>query len=276
MVSSVSPETEHTPAKAMTVSRESPAAPVSDSSLLWRVPEGTASVPVGGGGARLLCPWATRPGRASRRRTEPHISDQAPPVWRVPEGPEGTGGLRHRPLRAAGSRVVISRAAGPDGARNTSGAASNKLDREFRLHRRRGGRRGLAAVPVGGGGAWPGFEPTRRVTHQRPGAAGVEGAGGSGGHRRTGGRRQGLAAVPVGGGGAWPGFEPTRRAKLAARTASGRAAAHRHTQRQGPTKHHNGAPGTPAAPINTTTGTARTRPGIQKPTSGSDVGLWWS
>ena len=46
---------------------------------------------------------------------------------------------------------------------------------------------------------------------------------------------EGPAAVPVGGGGAWPGFEPTRRAKLAARTASGRAAAHRHTQRPGPT-----------------------------------------
>ena len=40
--------------------------------------------------------------------------------------------------------------------------------------------------------------------------------------------------------GAWPGFEPTRRAKLAARTASGRAAAHRHTQRPG-----SPAPGTP-------------------------------
>ena len=54
---------------------------------------------------------------------------------------------------------------------------------------------------------------------------------------------EGPAAVPVGGGGAWPGFEPTRRAKLAARTASGRAAAHRHTQRPGPP-----APGTPAEP----------------------------
>ena len=43
-----------------------------------------------------------------------------------------------------------------------------------------------------------------------------------------------LAAVPVGGGRAWPGFEATRRAKLAARTASGRAAAHRHTQRLSP------------------------------------------
>ena len=47
---------------------------------------------------------------------------------------------------------------------------------------------------------------------------------------------RGLAAVPVGGGRAWPGFETTRRAQLAARTASGRAAAHRHTQRPGPTK----------------------------------------
>ena len=41
--------------------------------------------------------------------------------------------------------------------------------------------------------------------------------------------QEGLAAVPVGGGGAWPGFETTRRAKLAARTARGRAAAHGHT-----------------------------------------------
>ena len=50
---------------------------------------------------------------------------QSSPVWRAPEGPEGTGGLRDRPLRAAGSRVAISRAAGPDGARNTGGAAIN-------------------------------------------------------------------------------------------------------------------------------------------------------
>ena len=59
------------------------------------------------------------------------------------------------------------------------------------------GRQGLAAVRVGGGGAWPG-------NTQAP--------------RPIGGRREAC--------GAWPGFEPTRRAKLAARTASGRAAAH--------------------------------------------------
>ena len=43
-----------------------------------------------------------------------------------------------------------------------------------------------------------------------------------------------LAAVPVGGGRAWPGFEATRRAKLAARTASGRAAAHGCPKQPGP------------------------------------------
>ena len=47
-------------------------------------------------------------------------------------------------------------------------------------------------MPAGYGGAWPGFKTTRRATHQRPGAAGVEGAGGSGGPGRgAGGWRQG-------------------------------------------------------------------------------------
>ena len=57
-----------------------------------RAPEGT-------GGLRR--PWAVaRPGRASKRRTKSTINDPAPLVWRAPEGPEGTGGLRDRPLRA--------------------------------------------------------------------------------------------------------------------------------------------------------------------------------
>ena len=110
----------------------------------WKAPEGPedlAAVPVGGGGAwpdrettrqarsqytrphwcggprRVRrtwprCPWAVAgPGQASRRRTEPENSDQAPLVWRAPEGPEG-----------------------------------------------------LAAAPVGGGGAWPGFE----IDHSEP------------------------------------------------------------------------------------------------------------
>ena len=58
---------------------------------------------------------------------------------------------------------------------------------------------------------------------------------------------EGLAAVPVGGGVAWPGFEPTRRAKLAARTASGRAAAHGHTKQPGPQDSTRGARNTSGA-----------------------------
>ena len=151
--------------------------------------------PTGSGGARLRCPRTmAEPGRASIRRTQPHstagvegaggscrgaggrwrglakqqtnapsnISDLAPLVWRAPEGPEGTGGLRDRPLRAAGSRVAISRAAGPDGARNTSGAASNKLNHKFRLHRRRGRRAG-GPPPTGTHSG----RARRRPEHQR-------------------------------------------------------------------------------------------------------------
>ena len=56
---------------------------------------------------------------------------------------------------------------------------------------------GLAAVPVGGGGAWPGFETTRRATDQRQ-APPVW---------RALKRLVGLAAVPEGGGRARAGLE---------------------------------------------------------------------
>ena len=71
-----------------------------------------------------------------RGEAPPHTATQATPVWRAPEGPEGTGGLRDRPLRAEGSRVAISRAAGPEGARNISGATSNKTARPGRRRAR--------------------------------------------------------------------------------------------------------------------------------------------
>ena len=59
----------------------------------------------------------------------------------------------------------------------------------------------------------------------------------------------GLAAVPVDGGRARAGLEIDHSEPQARVWRSrGRAAAHRHTQRPGPTKQHNGAPGTPAAP----------------------------
>ena len=47
--------------------------------------QGLAAVPVGGGGA-------------SAGHTPTH---QVPPVWRAPEGPEGTGGLRGAALSGA-------------------------------------------------------------------------------------------------------------------------------------------------------------------------------
>ena len=48
--------------------------------------------------AKLMGSGGAWPDNESTRRA--HISDPAPPVWRAPEGPEGTGGLRDRPLRA--------------------------------------------------------------------------------------------------------------------------------------------------------------------------------
>ena len=153
----------------------------------WTILEGNAL-----GRAWLRCPWAAAgPGWASRRRiTAQHRRRRrCGGRRRVRRARAGFEIDHSEPL---GSRVAISRAAGTDGARNTSGATSNKLNHAFQPHHWCGGRRrvrraqeGLAAVPVGGGGAWPDNEPTRRATHQRPGAAGVEGAGGSGGHGRA-------------------------------------------------------------------------------------------
>ena len=135
------------------------------------------------------CPRAmAEPGRASRRRTQPHTATQR----------RRCGGHRRDRRARAGfeidhsersSRVAISRAAGPDGARNTSGAASNKLNRKLRLHRRCEGRKR----------AWP----------RCPWAA----AGPGRASRST---------------------TPSRQARVW--RSRGRAAAHRHTQRPGPTK----------------------------------------
>ena len=63
--------------------------------------------------------------------------------------------------------------------------------------------------------------------------------------------------MPVGGGRAWPGFETTRRAKLAARTASGRAAARRHARQPGPTVRRVGAWNASGAASNTAGAAAR-------------------
>ena len=75
---------------------------------------------------------------------------------------------------------------------------------------------------------------------------------------------EGQAAVPVGGGGAWPGFETTRRAKLAARTARGRAAAHGHTKQPGLARHTTRAAG-PDGAQNTSGATKQPGPNTRKP-----------
>ena len=61
-----------------------------------RAQEGLAAVPVGGGGA-----WPD-----NEPTHEPHISDQAPLVWRAPEGARGPGcGARGRWRGLAGQRA---------------------------------------------------------------------------------------------------------------------------------------------------------------------------
>ena len=81
---------------------------------VWRAPEGYR--------ARLRCPWAVAgPGRTTSRRA----------TQQQPQRPHWYEGRRRARRARAGfeidhsersSRVAISRAAGPDGARNTSGA----------------------------------------------------------------------------------------------------------------------------------------------------------
>ena len=87
----------------------------------------------------------------------------------------------------------------------------------------------LAAVPVGGGGAWPGFEATQAPTVWREPES-----------------PENLAAVPAGGGGAWPGFETTRRAEGSRRGR--RAGGPPPTGTRAARPKQTAAPGTPAAP----------------------------
>ena len=142
--------------------------------------------------------WAAAgPGRASRRRAKRTISNQAPSVWRPPRGLQGlaavpVGGGRtragsettHRATRQRPCTTGLEGAGGPGRAsrRRAKRTISNQAPPVWRPPR---GLRGLAAVPVGGGRAWPGFETTHRATHQRPCTTGLEGAGGSGGPGRA-------------------------------------------------------------------------------------------
>ena len=115
-------------------------------------------MPVGGGGAWLRCPWAVAgPGRDSRRRAEPKARSAdgsragrrprrspAPRVWRAPEGPEGTGGLRGaapnevRLPSLAGGRA-LRRPEHQRGASNNQGKQKPQIPKDLRFHRARGG-----------------------------------------------------------------------------------------------------------------------------------------
>ena len=160
--------------------------------------ESTARPAGPGCGTRgLRCPWAaTGPGRAShsdtsaagaegagghgghgrasRRRAQPRTATQAPPVWRVPTGPEGCGARLRGPWAAAGP--------GRASRRRTQPHTATQAPPVWRVPE---GTEGQAAGPVGGSGAWPGFKTTRPATHSDTSAAGVEGAGGSGGPGRA-------------------------------------------------------------------------------------------
>ena len=159
--------------------------------------------------ARLRHPWAAAgPGRTTSRRTQPHASDTAPPMWRAPEGPQGQaaapvggggawpdnepthpatrkrhsiadvegaggrkrawlrrpwaaagpgrgaggwrqgqGGPRDRPLRAAGSRVAISRAGRRQPAHTAAGPHKATQEPLNGIAKGAGISRPLARVP---------------------------------------------------------------------------------------------------------------------------------
>ena len=119
------------------------------------------------------CGAKARSGRVSRHSTEPPISDKrrrcegrrrgldgrgddAPrhtparkssPVWRAPEGPEGTGGLRDRPLRAklACGDLAGGRARRRPEHQRCHTATTRGMDGE-RAGRPRGGRRSVGGT----------------------------------------------------------------------------------------------------------------------------------
>ena len=127
-------------------------------------PESTRAQPRPIGGHRVACGgwprcrWAAAgPGRASRRRAEPDNSDPAPLVWRAPEGPEGTGGLRG----AAPNAVRTPSLAGGRGLRRTEHPWGHK-QQHTGTNGERAGRR-----PRAHKAAWPHSRIRRHPEHQR-------------------------------------------------------------------------------------------------------------
>ena len=124
--------THFAPAKAMTVSVEARPSPakamtVSDNRPSWPTGPGCGAHSGGGAGCGARGRRRGRPGfdpthQATRQRTRSHWCGGRRRVRRARAGFE----IDHS--EPSGSRVAISRAAGPDGARNTSGATSNTIN----------------------------------------------------------------------------------------------------------------------------------------------------
>ena len=190
-------------------------------------------MPVGGGGAWPDDQWAA------------DVTNVSTPGPTGVEGAGGTGGpdcsARGRRRGLAGQRA--------DAPSHTSVHPAPLVWRA---------PEGPAAVPVGAGGTCRGAGGRRRGLARlradvqahvsTPSPTGVEGAGGSGGHGRasrstTPSRR--LACGDLAGGRARrrPEHQRSHKQQHTARTARGRAAAHRHTQWPGPP-----TPGTPVGP----------------------------
>ena len=112
-----------------------------------------------------------------------------------------------------------------------------------------GGPENPAAAAAGGGGARPGFNPTHRATHQRPGTTGVEGAGGSGGPGRgAGGWRQGQGGPrdrPLRAAGSRVAISRAGRRPPAHTAAGPQSSTTERPEHQRSRKHHRG-PGRPA------------------------------
>ena len=151
----------------------------------WR--QGLAAAPVDNG-TRPRCRWAAGPGHGVRDRQRGPKSD----------GKTTAGQISHAiPLRHESTHAQKPQ--------NINDQISTLEIHSGELHAKLLCGRGLAAAPVGGGGAWP----------RRPWVAAGLGCSARG-------WRQGLAAVPVGGGRAWPGFETRRRSATQPHWCGGR------------------------------------------------------
>ena len=166
-----------------------------------RAPEGQAAVPAGGSGAWPRCPWAAGPDNEPKRRSK----------------------LAARTAEAGGTDTTASQISHVIYCGHFSRCPKNVAIPTMHIRclneSSRNYVRNCWLVAIAG---LQGDAPSRTSAAKTPLVwRAPEGP-------------EGLAAVPVGGGGAWPDNEATRRAKLAARTARGRAAAHGHTKQPGP------------------------------------------